>query len=269
MLDMVKYEGHGGLVEFTAQEVKDRLCPTIDDKELSFVMALCAAQKLNPFTKDVYIVKYGSSPAQIVTSKEVFTKRAQANPKFEGFQAGLTFLTQDGQIVQREGSMPIQGWALIGAWCKVYIKGYREPMYDEVALAEYSTGKSNWAKMPGTMLRKVAICHALREAFPDDFQGLYGAEEMVADKITEQEYEEVEIVPSDKEITELDTENMQLASQFAFMCQKERDEALEAAVKTSTVQSMGAIENYDQASYKQKKAVKGILCAWIEKSIEQ
>lgn len=267
MLDMVKYEGHGGLVEFTAQEVKDRLCPTIDDKELSFVMALCAAQKLNPFTKDVYIVKYGSSPAQIVTSKEVFTKRAQANPKFEGFQAGLTFLTQDGQIIQREGSMPIPGWSILGAWCKVYINGYREPMYDEVALAEYSTGKSNWAKMPGTMIRKVAICHALRESFPDDFQGLYGAEEMGADKITEQEYEEVKTAPVDTE--ELDNEILQLAGQFAFMCQKEQSEALDAAVKTATVQSMGAIENYDDASLEQKEAIKGILCAWIEKSIEQ
>lgn len=51
-------------------------------------------------------------------------------------------------------------------------------MFDEVSFAEYNTGKSNWTKIPATMIRKVAICHALREAFPEDLGGLYGSEEM-------------------------------------------------------------------------------------------
>lgn len=175
---MVKYEEDGKEVSFTAEEVRNYLCPNATDSELALLMALCQQQHLNPLTKDVYLVKYGNSPASIITSKEVFTKRAQANPKFDGMEAGLTFITPDGQIVQRQGSMTVQGWNLIGGWCKVYVKDYRVPIYDEVSMAEYSTGKGNWSKMPGTMIRKVALCHALREAFPDDFQGLYGAEEM-------------------------------------------------------------------------------------------
>lgn len=275
MLDVVKYEGNGGLVEFTAQEVKDRLCPNIDDKELALVMALCSAQKLNPFTKDVYIIKYGDNPAQIVTSKEVFTKRAQANPKFEGMQAGLTFLTQDGQIVQREGSMAIQGWSLLGAWCKVYIKGYRVPIYDEVALSEYDTGKSNWRKMPGTMIRKVALCHALREAFPDDFQGLYGAEEMGNETVIQAEYEEVEtvqpevITQSDDSIGALEQEVLQLAEQFAFACCKQTEDAISAVVQTNTVQEMGSIDDFGQASPDQLVAMRGILTSWLDKVYQQ
>lgn len=35
-----------------------------------------------------------------------------------------------------------------------------------------------WAKMPATMIRKVALVQALREAFPEDFQGMYAPEEM-------------------------------------------------------------------------------------------
>lgn len=276
MLDVVKYEGNGGLVEFTAQEVKARLCPNIDDKELAFVMALCSSQKLNPFTKDVYIIKYGDNPAQIVTSKEVFTKRAQANPKFEGMQAGLTFLTQDGQIIQREGSMAIQGWSLIGAWCKVYIKGYRVPIYDEVALSEYDTGKSNWRKMPGTMIRKVALCHALREAFPDDFQGLYGAEEMGNETVIQAEYEEAEtvqpvqpveaevIAQSDESIDALEQEVLQLADQFGFACCKSTEEALNAALMTNTVQGMGACLRFDQATPEQLVTMRGILTQWLD-----
>lgn len=185
--EIVKFESATGQpVKFTADEVRARLCPSITDKELAFTMALCQAQKLNPFTKDVYIIKYGDGPASIVTSKDTFTKRAQANPRFEGMEAGVT-VVNNNRIVQRPGSMVLRGETLVGGWCKVYVKGYRVPIFDEVSLSEYSTGKSNWTKMPATMIRKVALCHALREAFPDDFQGLYGEEEMGADIPSEEQ----------------------------------------------------------------------------------
>ena len=74
--------------------------------------------------------------------------------------------------------MMLPGEKLVGGWCRVCIEGYDAPMYDEVSFAEYNTGKSNWVKIPATMIRKVAICHALREAFPEDLGGLYGSEEM-------------------------------------------------------------------------------------------
>lgn len=179
--EIVKFESATGQpVKFTADEVRARLCPNITEQELAFTMALCQAQKLNPFTKDVYIIKYDDGPASIVTSKDTFTKRAQANPRFEGMEAGVT-VVNNNRIVQRPGSMVLNGETLVGGWCKVYVKGYKVPIFDEVSLSEYSTGKSGWKKMPATMIRKVALCHALREAFPDDFQGLYGEEEMGAD----------------------------------------------------------------------------------------
>lgn len=185
--EIVKFESATGQpVRFTSDEVRARLCPNITDKELAFTMALCQAQKLNPFTKDVYIIKYGDGPASIVTSKDTFTKRAQANPRFEGMEAGVT-VVNNNRIVQRPGSMVLKGESLVGGWCKVYVKGYKVPIFDEVSLDEYSTGKSNWVKMPATMIRKVALCHALREAFPDDFQGLYGEEEMGADIPSEEQ----------------------------------------------------------------------------------
>lgn len=281
MLEMVKYDSPSGEITFTAQEVKERLCPNIEDKELALVMALCQAQKLNPFTKDVYIIKYGTSPASIVTSKEVFTKRAQANPNFEGYQAGLTFLTPDNQIIQREGSMPVAGWELLGGWCKVYVKGYRVPIYDEVSFKEYSTGKSNWSKMPGTMIRKVALCHALREAFPDDFQGLYGSEEMgkAGETVADIEYgtsepvtvaqEYIEPEPTEEEIASLKAEVEQLAAQFAFMNGKDANEAIKATLETKTVQSFGEVSEFDQVTYDHLKAMKALLCGWIEKIIEE
>lgn len=178
--EIVKFtDERGQMVQFSAQDIKARLCPNIEDKELALVLGLCKAQRLNPFNKDVYIIKYGNSPASIVTSKEVFTKRANANPDFEGFDAGIVYINGHGEVCTREGSAVYKAAneQLVGGWCRVYVKG-RRPFYDEVTLEEYSTGKSGWAKMPATMIRKVALVHCLREAFPDDFQGLYAAEEM-------------------------------------------------------------------------------------------
>lgn len=178
--EIVKFtDERGQMVQFSAQDIRARLCPNIDDKELALVLGLCKAQRLNPFNKDVYIIKYGNSPASIVTSKEVFTRRANANPDFEGFDAGIVYINSQGEVCTREGSAVYKAAneQLVGGWCRVYVKG-RRPYYDEVTLEEYSTGKSGWAKMPATMIRKVALVHCLREAFPDDFQGLYAAEEM-------------------------------------------------------------------------------------------
>ena len=37
---------------------------------------LCKAQKLNPFIREAYLIKFGISPANIVVGKDVFVKRA-------------------------------------------------------------------------------------------------------------------------------------------------------------------------------------------------
>ena len=150
----------------------------VTSQEIKTFMRLCQAQRLNPFTKDAYLIKYGNSPATVIAGKETFTKRAQRNPRYRGYTAGITIVGTDGGLHRREGSMMLAGETLVGGWCRVCIEGYDAPMYDEVSFAEYNTGKSNWVKIPATMIRKVAICHALREAFPEDLGGLYGSEEM-------------------------------------------------------------------------------------------
>ncbi len=184
-MEVVRFEADNGQeITVTEQDVRDLLAAggnavqNVTPQEIKAYLRLCQAQRLNPFTKDAYIVKYGSSPATVIAGKETFTKRAQRNPKFRGYTAGITVARPDGTIDRREGSMMVQGDTLVGGWCSVSIEGYDRPMYDEVAFGEYTTGKSNWAKMPATMIRKVAICHALREAFPEDLGGLYGSEEM-------------------------------------------------------------------------------------------
>lgn len=283
--NIVKYEGADGLeVKFTAQEVKDRLCPNIEDKELAFVMALCQAQKLNPFTKDVYITKYGNNPAQIVTGKEVFTKRAQANPKFDGMEAGISVINNE-RLVRREGSMVLQGEELVGGWCKVYVKGYRVPIFNEVAFHEYAGRKKDgtlnqmWATKGATMIRKVALCQSLREAFPSDLQGLYGAEEMGADELEPKSQntasESITAPQTDESVQPIQAdfvevvndeqigEYVELCNTFAEMCEKEFFDVHEAIIGSTSMRENGACDEYTEWTLEQMADAMNQLNTWI------
>lgn len=183
---LVKYEdAEGREVVLTREDIINTISsnPRITDKEIKLFIELARAQKLNPFTREIFITKYGDYPATFIVGKDVFTKRAQSNPLFKGMQAGI--IVQRGNAVdQREGSATFSDEMLLGGWCKVYVQGYDVPIYDSVSFNEYAARKADgslnsmWASKPATMIRKVAIVHALREAFPSDFQGLYDQSEM-------------------------------------------------------------------------------------------
>ena len=104
-------------------------------------------------------------------------------------------VSSDGRPVKRKGCAVYRqlGEQLIGGWASVYVDGWQEPSYAEVSLDEYDQGFALWKTKKATMIRKVAVSQALREAFPLDFGGLYEPEEMGLDpeevKAPEQEYE--------------------------------------------------------------------------------
>lgn len=183
---LVKYEdAEGREVVLTRDDIINTISsnPKITDKEIKLFIELARAQKLNPFTREIFITKYGDYPATFIVGKDVFTKRAQSNPLFKGMQAGI-IVQRANSVDQREGSAMFGDEMLLGGWCKVYVQGYDVPIYDSVSFNEYAARKADgslnsmWASKPATMIRKVAIVHALREAFPSDFQGLYDQSEM-------------------------------------------------------------------------------------------
>lgn len=160
----------------------------VTPQEFMAFAALCKNYGLNPFIREAYMIKYGNQPATIVTGKDVFTKRAYRHPKFQGFQAGITVQNQQGQRLKRKGSAIYEGETVIGGWAEVYLADYQVPIYDEVSFDEYAARKKDgalnktWSSKPGTMIRKVALVHALREAFPEEFNGMYDQSEMGVDE---------------------------------------------------------------------------------------
>ena len=160
----------------------------VTDQEVAMFLNLCRFQHLNPFLREAYLIKFGNQPATIVTGKDAITKRAMRNPKYAGQQAGVViFHNESNELEYRTGSLVMADEQLVGGWAKVFVKGYDVPIEVSVAYQEYvGTTKngeinSQWSKKPATMIRKVALVQALREAFPEDLGGLYASEEMNID----------------------------------------------------------------------------------------
>lgn len=184
---VTEYESNGEVVKLSPQTIRNYLVSgggAVTDQEIMMFMSLCRFQHLNPFLKEAYLIKYGNSPATIVTGKDVFTKRAKRNKDYAGKQAGIIVTDSTGAVEEREGTLVLPGETIVGGWAKVYIKGYEKPEYAAVSFNEYAGRKSNgelnsqWASKPATMIRKVALVQALREAFPEDYSGLYSPEEI-------------------------------------------------------------------------------------------
>ena len=183
----VNYELNGEKIELDSATVRNYLVNgqgNVTDQEVKMFIELCKAQKLNPFVKDAYLIKYGSQPAQTITSKDVFLKRAEENEDYDGMKCGI--IVDNGEdIVYRNGAFyNKKKEELVGGWAEVYRKSQQQPCRVEVAFDEYAQRTKNgdlnsmWSSKGGTMIRKVAQCQALRESFPNALQQLYGSEEM-------------------------------------------------------------------------------------------
>ena len=186
-LSVVKYDAGGVEIKLEPETVKNYLVRgngKVTDQEVLFFIRTCQAQKLNPLVYgEVYLIKFGNEPAQLVIGKETYMKRAFKNPNYNGMKSGI--VVQRGEnIVQKEGTCLYPTETLLGGWCRVFheLNGKETETFKEVSLAEYQKFKdgkpmANWGSKPCTMIEKVAVSQAVRAAFPDDYQGLYTAEE--------------------------------------------------------------------------------------------
>ena len=81
-----------GEIKLSSAIVKNYLVAgggNVSDQEVKLFIALCSAQKLNPFIREAHLIKYGSSPATMVVSKDVYQKRADKHPEYKGKKAGI------------------------------------------------------------------------------------------------------------------------------------------------------------------------------------
>lgn len=144
--------------------IKSTVAKGASNDELKLFLYRCKHMGLDPLKPgQIHFIKYGNNPGSIVIGREGFRSKAASTKKHVGTKVGI-LRDESGQC--------------IGAWAEVYRSDWTQPARDEVSLAEYNTGRAQWAKMPETMIKKVAEVAALRMAFPDELGGLYSDDEM-------------------------------------------------------------------------------------------
>lgn len=177
--EIITMDGQHLTVSF--EDVRNVICPKATDAECKIFLETCRQYKLNPFTKEAYLIHYDNNSdataSSIVLGKACYMQMAERHPQYDGFEAGVIVMA-NGQLFNREGAVVYEGEELLGGWAKVYRKDRSRPSYSEVKFSEYDTGKSLWKAKPATMIRKVALVQALREAFPTTFGTLYDESEI-------------------------------------------------------------------------------------------
>ncbi len=176
----------GQRMTVTFDDVRNFICKEATIAECRIFLETCKQYHLNPFTKEAYLIHYdnknGDTASTIVLGKTCYMKMAEAHPQYDGFEAGvIVFIPEVGELIHREGSIVYKGEELVGGWAKTYRKDRSRPFYEEVNFSEYDTKKSLWVTKPATMIRKVALVHTLREAFPATFGGLIDESEVPVD----------------------------------------------------------------------------------------
>ena len=169
-------------VQITLDDVRQYLCPNASPQEIILFLKTCQSEGLDPWAKEIYLIKYDAkSPASMVISADVYLKTAETNDNYNGHEAGIILKDTAGKLEFRIGSFILleEENKLVGGWAKVYRKDRAKSFYAAVPIPEYRKytrdGKPSrfWNEMPASMIRKVALSHALKEAFPNRYSGIY------------------------------------------------------------------------------------------------
>ena len=175
-----------GKITVTASDVRKYLCPKATDPEIVMFLKTCQSFALNPWVHEAYLVKYKEGePAAIIIAAEAYLKASETCSEFDGLEAGIILRDSTGKLEFREGAFVADGEEknLAGGYARVYRKDRQRPFYTAVNIKECQKytkeGKPTrfWREMPATMVRKVALSRALREAFPTRLGGIYSTAE--------------------------------------------------------------------------------------------
>jgi phage recombination protein Bet len=135
----------------TKADVRKYICEKATDKEIDLFLITCKLHGLNPFKREAYLIKYGSSPAQTVVGYETYLKRAEATGQLDGWEC-----TADEQ----------------SATIIIWRKDREHPFKWTIDRAEFDKKVAMWNVMPLHMLKKTVISVGFRLCFPETLGGM-------------------------------------------------------------------------------------------------
>ena len=142
MSNITTYENsQGQKISLSPEIVRNYLVSgngNVTDQEVMMFLSLCKYQRLNPFLREAYLVKFGSQPATIITGKEVFTKRAASLKECKGIRGRGHHGTAQGLEYRKRHPNPLEDEELVGGWAKVYRQDWEYSALEiTVSMSEY------------------------------------------------------------------------------------------------------------------------------------
>jgi phage recombination protein Bet len=152
----------GQEIKLTASDIVEYISTdsSVTEKEVFTFLNMCKYLKLNPFLKEIYLIKYKDSPATFVISYQTLLKRAEENKNFNGYETEvkgeIPNMSATAVVYRKDRSYPV----------KITVN-YSEAVKTVMDRQTKELRPTNmWKSMPEWMLRKVALARALKEAFP-------------------------------------------------------------------------------------------------------
>jgi len=152
----------GQEIKLTASDIVEYISTdsSVTEKEVFTFLNMCKYLKLNPFLKEIYLIKYKDSPATFVISYQTLLKRAEENKNFNGYETEvkgeIPNMSAMATVYRKDRSYPV----------KITVN-YSEAVKTVLDRQTKELRPTNmWKSMPEWMLRKVALARALKEAFP-------------------------------------------------------------------------------------------------------
>jgi phage recombination protein Bet len=152
----------GQEIKLTADDVIKYISTdeSVTEKEVVQFLNMCKYLKLNPFLKEIYLIKYKDSPATFVISYQTLLKRAEENKNFDGYETEvkgeIPDMTATAVVYRKDRSYPVKITVNYSETVKTVLDRQTKELRPTTM----------WKNMPEWMLRKVALARALKEAFP-------------------------------------------------------------------------------------------------------
>lgn len=148
--------------------IKNSVAKGTTDAELKYFLAICASTNLNPFQKEIWCYKAGNDML-IFAGRDGFLANAQKKSDFKGIRSAyvcendkFSMNMVSGHVDHEFGSA--NRGKIIGAWAIVKRNGM-DSFMAWASMEEFNKGFNAWKTNPGSMIKKVAEAHALKQSY--------------------------------------------------------------------------------------------------------
>jgi len=178
------------LINYTKEEkeiLRKTVCKKANDDEFKVFLHIAETYGLDPFNKELFFWKDKKDRTTIMCSRDGYLSIANRHEAFDGLVSDVVRANDDFKrtttgIEHKYGS---ERGSILGAYCLIYRKDRKYPVYVFAPFEEYNGYNSVWNRYPSAMILKVAESMALKRAF--SVSGLVSQEEMNIQRLEDKE----------------------------------------------------------------------------------